>query len=272
MTKIIALISAVSFISLGVTPDTYACDLKNHDKNRVSITTETITNEIKADDGTIIPAGSIAVTLSVNGNTGFDTSINKLDIGDSDIIIASSGTPAYSSGSLLDSSLISSAEKGNMIAFASASSSVLEADGDLLTFYVSSSLDKAEIVETQIINAYEERSNTTSSTKGTLYSYIIGDINNNDKITASDASGILYAVDLFYQSHNSKEDFEVSYANTNLSTYFPNTFCAEPADVDEGGIINNQDAQWVLTYYANAALGNTSPVQYVGELRYIILQ
>ncbi|MGN0631757.1 MAG: hypothetical protein ACI4JN_10560 [Ruminococcus sp.] len=40
--------------------------------NAVSVSCETLTSAITADDGTVIPAGTVAVEVAINNNTGFN--------------------------------------------------------------------------------------------------------------------------------------------------------------------------------------------------------
>ena len=103
-----------------------------------------------------------------------------------------------------------------------------------------------------------------------LYSYKIGDVDQDNRITASDASTILHAISLYDDAFND-DVLPVNYANAHLSTYFPNALVAESADSNKSDSITNKDATLVLEYYANASVGNSKPVSHVGEIVYIIM-
>lgn len=60
-------------------------------------TTETVT----ADDGTIIPIDSTAVTVGIKGNNGFDSSTTKLDISTVNVIVNNEGDPIYTVGNVV---------------------------------------------------------------------------------------------------------------------------------------------------------------------------
>lgn len=98
---------------------------------------------------------------------------------------------------------------------------------------------------------------------------MIGDVDQDNRIDASDASTILHAVSVYEDAFND-DVLPVNYANAHLSTYFPKASRAESADANKNDSITEKDASLVLQYYANASTGNTDPVAHVSEIVYYI--
>lgn len=87
--------------------------------------------------------------------------------------------------------------------------------------------------------------------------YMIGDFNNDGYITMGDASSI---DSLGAKANAFLHDTSVEVINDNLFTeqwrkWFPKLRCAEVADADENGFVNNDDTQEVVDYYAHNGAG-----------------
>lgn len=266
--KITATLMAATTLTVGMAGmNANASGIELNESNCFSVTTNTVTDVVVGNDGTIIPIGSTAVTVSLSGNTGFDSTTTTLDIGTANVIVDNEGNPVYNVGTVLESSLIASATNDNIVAFSSASANDVCCNGELFTFYISSGLDEIEIIDEEMETS-ASIGNFISPT-ATLYSYMIGDVDQSNKVTASDASTILYAISLYEQEFNNTI-LTVGYANYRLNHYFPDALRAESADGDASNTITAYDASLVLTYYTNAAAGNTTPVEHVGEIVYYI--
>lgn len=264
--KIMASATAVTSLAVGMVGLSASAKELNEGVS-FSVTTNTINETVVADDGTIIPIGSTAVTVSVTGNAGFDSSTTKLDIGTANVIVNNEGNPIYSVGDVLESSMVASAANDNFVAFSTASADEVCRDGDMFTFYISSGFAGVEIVDNE--RETFQPVNNAISPRGTLRSYMIGDVDQDNRIDASDASTILHAVSVYEDAFND-DVLPVNYANAHLSTYFPKASRAESADANKNDSITEKDASLVLQYYANASTGNTDPVAHVSEIVYYI--
>ena len=89
--------------------------------------------------------------------------------------------------------------------------------------------------------------------------HVYGDIDNDGKILASDASTVLRAVSIFENLTGSR-DLPLEYAIARPSVYFDYVKNPVPqaADTNGDGIINDVDAQDVLRYYTYLSSGSTS--------------
>ena len=223
--KIMASATAVTSLAVGMVGLSASAKELNEGVS-FSVTTNTINETVVADDGTIIPIGSTAVTVSVTGNAGFDSSTTKLDIGTANVIVNNEGNPIYSVGDVLESSMVASAANDNFVAFSTASADEVCRDGDMFTFYISSGFAGVEIVDNE--RETFQPVNNAISPRGTLRSYMIGDVDQDNRIDASDASTILHAVSVYEDAFND-DVLPVNYANAHLSTYFPKASRADIA-------------------------------------------
>lgn len=80
-----------------------------------------------------------------------------------------------------------------------------------------------------------------------LLPYILGDVDNNQKIELDDATITLTVA-------SSAPNTTVSYLNNHLSEWLPDAVCAESADVDFDQRITKDDAQGILDYYADSSV------------------
>lgn len=246
--------------------------------NGYSLSTSTVGNALVVDDVTV-PAGSLAVTVNISNNTGFSSSSTKIVLGDSYTPITDENDRlVVQSGSVIGDSCICGVTNGELVFVSTASGEDSLCDGDMFTFYVSSNTssgDKTiEIVNTESEDIATTMRNAASTMSVTGSYYCVGDVDNDGRIDASDASFIRRAVSI-----NNGIKLPIATANSNLRYYFPNAaniVCAQAAnpiclaqdndgdnEVDDYELeigllkesINNADADDVLLYYGLAATG-----------------
>lgn len=220
--------------------------------NTLSVSTEILGESVTVDE-TVIPEGSVAVTVSVSNNRGFDASMTKLKLGKAyDVITNEKGIPVCDLGEAATNSLIAGSENNNVVAFSMACSDTNTSDGNLFTFYASA--DDSESLDITVIDSeYSSRSSRGKATKSILSGYYkIGDVDNDSYVSAADASDVLHAIGL-----NGKK-LSVSVANQNLPYYFPsdkNIVCAESGDPDLSGTLTEADANDILLCYSCLSTG-----------------
>lgn len=246
----------------------FSASAVNAEENVVSIKTETLSADVTADNGAIIPSGATAVTVSISNNSGFVAKSVKLDVGSADVIVDESGNLVVDSGKVIEDSIIGSAENNGIVMLASASAKENTSDGDIFTFYVSDSSADVSIIA---IDPQVE-AESVAMPFATRYSYQLGDVNGDKYINSVDATYILSAISIYEEDVND-DALPVSKANENILLYFPyNTpRKAEVADVNESGSITNLDAQFVMNYYSAMATGgevDPKKMGYAGEWRY----
>lgn len=221
--------------------------------NILNISSKSINEDLVLEDGNVIPAGAVALTVNISNNEGFDSSATKLCIEDADYLVDKNGNPIILKGELLNNSIIAGAIKDNNIVVSSASAVEANSDGDMFTVFVSTS--PSDVVAFDISNS--PICDNQNNTRSTRYTYYIGDVNNDiSYIDAVDASQLLHALEL-YDSGNQYAFLPVSYANANLSTYFPYLDFAEAADTNKNGYIESTDANNILAFYSYVAVGHT---------------
>lgn len=162
------------------------------DDNSLVVSTETLAAAITADNGTVIPAGAVAITVNISDNAGFCSSMTKLNLGSADVIVDEEGAPVVDAGEALGESLICGSENNGIVAFATASADESTIDGEMFTFYAAN-VDSVSIVNSEIAAPVSSNNNISllSAYSGI---YIVGDVNNDTVITATDASAVLAAL------------------------------------------------------------------------------
>ena len=250
MKKVISAIAA-SVLAVSAFPisSVSATNVSNTPTNDVlSMSTEVLETSIIVNDA-VIPAGATAVTVNVSNNTGFDSSATKINVGNANVIVDENGCPVFSTGDVLEDTMVASAKKDNFIVVTSASANETFDNGEMFTFYVSGGSSKMSIVDIEEelvdINAQPDRS---------IYTYFIGDVHHDGHIDAADASTVLHAISL-YTPTQSQPNLTVAIANANLSTYFPLIHYAQAADPNKTGAITSSDSQCILNFYALTSVG-----------------
>ena len=245
-----------------------ASAIDNTNENNYYLTTSELETAVVASDGTVIPAGSKAVTVNVSENTGFVSKSVMLDIGSANIIVGADNFPIVEKGEVIGDSIISCAENNGNVMIASASVDTNNSDGEMFTFYVSPTDQNILIVDIDTqINLVMPRAS--------WHSYCVGDVDNSGSINASDASSVLYAISVYEDEFNDNI-LPLWRANSYISMYFPyNTPAfAEVADSNRSKTISNYDATCIMNYYSTMAVGGTpefSSCAYVGEVVAYIL-
>lgn len=237
-------------------------------ENAISLSSVSLTSAITTDDGTVIPSGATAITVSISNNTGFYNKSVMFNTGLADIIVDEAGIPVVDCGSVLEESVIGASENDGVMMIATASAEISTGDGDIFTFYVNSNSEDVNIMESSSTYLTEN----ISSTMARRPYYIIGDVDNSGTINSSDVSYILSAIsqyrDLYFD-----DVLPVSVANSNLTYYFPyhTPARAQAADSNENGYITNYDAQCAMNYYSAMSTGaeiDIATMGYCGEIRY----
>lgn len=273
------IISTFAAAMMAATPlaSTVASAINVPVPNEYTLSTSTVGSDIVVDDITV-PAGSLAVTVSISNNTGFSSSSINIAFGDAYAPITDeNGLLVVESGNVIGDSCICGVANDELIVVATASGEDNLYDGDMFTFYVSSNTSSgAETLE--IVNTESEDISTTMRKAAARTStggyYKIGDIDNDGRVDATDSSSVLRAVEI-----NNGNKISIAEANSNLSYYFPsrpNMVCAQaanplcPADDDNGdgyvdddeldagiskGYINKADADDILLYYSLISTG-----------------
>lgn len=232
------------------------------ESNELSITATPVTSNIVADDGTVIPAGVVALTVNINNNYGFDSSATKLDVGMfADVVVNESGRPVVTKGDVLNDFIIASALNNGTIVVSSASDNNTNADGEMFTIYVADNYSGVNIedITNEVISTEIGNTVTTLSTR---YTYCIGDVDNDGYINSSDSSQLLYAISQFKDSYPDAE-FTVDFANDHISDYFSFIRCAEVADTNKDDKIRKADANNILQFYTYISAGYTKEEAYI---------
>ncbi len=137
-------------------------------------------------------------------------------------------------------------------------------------FKTSDSTDKAHTFSACIVSystangdIYSAKTNPDISFK-TDDLYTIGDVDNDNSVTAIDASYVLQIIDKGYTT--------VTSANSNLSYIQKNIcssiVCAETADVNADRKITSTDSDAILNYYANKNVNGNYKDDYIGTQYY----
>lgn len=228
--------------------------------NKYTISTATIENDTIVDE-TTIPAGSVAITVNINNNYGFNASATKLDIGTlADVVVDETGRPVVTKGNVLDDFITASAVKDGTVVVSSASDKETNTNGEMFTIYVANDYSGAS-VEDITNESISIEADGTATTLNTRYEYYIGDINHNGYINSIDASQLLGAISDFKDEYPNT-DFTVDFADAHLSDYFPNAHYANVADTNKNNLINKADANNILQFYSYVATGYTREEAY----------
>lgn len=239
--------------------------------NSYSVSYETLTAAITMDDGNSVPAGAIAVTMSIDGNSGFNSNTFALEVIEGyEVVTTSEGTPFVQKGSVLSDAMAVGAVNENKICVATASGTEINCDGDLFTVYLVSENASVQIDDLASI-VPPEQPVSTASTWAIARTYV-GDLNKDSLINATDAAEILGAI-----SRNNGNPILYAFlerdvdenSGTQFKLLFPNAYsprnanCIDDstcADVLESTgvdtrVIDNADSQEILTYSATVGSG-----------------
>ncbi len=234
--------------------------------NDCSVTYTTLAESITTTEGDYIPAGSIAVTMSIQNNSGFTDNMFLLNLDDGfDVILNDNNKPIIETDDVLDGFIVAGSVEDDNFCVAVASTHECLSDGEMFTFYCS-----AEENATGDPVSIGTISNNISFNEGNVASPAVnikrihfGDVNGDGSINASDATYIMIAV-----SANNGDAILLSYLYANpsaVATYFSgcytnNPYCYVCADVLYNPSINyvdNDDAYEILQYSACMGVGGT---------------
>lgn len=251
---------AASLMTVSAFTAVSASALNVKKDNTLIITTDVLKTAITADNGTVVPAGSLAVTVSIENNSGFNSSANKLVVGKSyEFIVSDFEEPAITNGSVMGDSIVCAAENNNSIAVTSASADYNYSDGAMFTFYLNQNdnSDDTNITFQEIDTSHMTNLDSGISVQSTKVKFRHGNVNdpfdpNRFLIDSTDASDVLRAI----QANNGAK-LKVSEANTHLDDFLPDALCAEAADVTADNFIDRTDAQLILDFYSVAATTRT---------------
>lgn len=259
MKKIISSIAASLIAASTVTA--FSVSAENTEKeNILSVSTEVLSESVIIDD-TLIPSGTSAVTVKIDGNSGLNSSAVKLVIGDAyNVITTSENKPILNEGSVLNDFSVVASENNNSIAVVAASADYTYRDGDMFTFYVENvnNIGDTSINIVDMPSLKVEEAVSTFSVNGFKYA-TCGDVNDDGYIDSVDATQVLMAVDKYTKANPSDtevEHFTPFLANLFLSEYLPYSPCAETADTNMDGVIQEIDATKIMEYYAAKGTGN----------------
>lgn len=221
--------------------------------NAISVSCETLTSAITSADGTVIPAGAVAVYVSISNNTGFNGSSLTFNLVSADALTNSSDAPVVDNGTVLDDALVVAAQNDGKLVVSYSSANTLTSDGELFTFYMSGTsnvtFDETVVPSTE----------TTFSTYAYRKFWIIGDTDGDLAIEIEDCTAVQEAVAKAGGRMVSVDD-----VNDNLEYFFPNSSIpfAECVDGNSDDYImdstinqNDSDAYQIMNYYTKIAAG-----------------
>lgn len=245
--------------------------------NDYSVSYETLTQAVTADDGDIIPENAVAVTLSIENNSGFNANRFILDITDGYTVITNEeGKPCILVNESLENALTSAAvsSDGDIFCMTMASTEVCSGDGQLFTFYLlqnnktrahHNAVSLSE-VSPEFASQPVYSNNQTAAGKLIDSMYFIGDTDGYQDdllhrlhpdtypeypvITAADATNILQ------QCSSATSDIRVN--ETNIASHFPFAVYYKAPDANRDNVINSDDAQEILDYCACVGAGALS--------------
>ena len=151
--------------------------------NAVNVSYSTVAEAFTAADGTVVPAGATAVTLSIENNTGFSAS--DITLSATADLLGTDGLVTATNGSAYGNATVSAAQNGSKVVITSASLDDSKNDGTLVTFYTTS--DAEVTVEDA---AFKSAKQLEASSEIAAYKivdvYRVGDLNNDDYIDSTD--------------------------------------------------------------------------------------
>ena len=236
-----------SAIVVSSTASLIANSTNTEKTNALSVTSTSVSEALVLSDGNIIPAGSVALTVNIANNTGFDASTTKLDIGNANVLVDDKGDPIVSKEELLEDSIDVSATKDNFVAVSSILNSDADEDGEMFTIYLSSLPSSVSVWNINDVSVDLSQGNTRDTV------YHIGDVNDNGYIDSVDASQVSRAVELY--SGTVYGWLWVNIANANLSYYLPYSPYADLGDTNNNAALNYDDTQNIMQFYTWLSVG-----------------
>ena len=248
--------------------------------NAVNVSYSTVAETFTAADGTVIPAGATAVTLSIENNTGFSAS--DITLNATADLLGTNGLVTATNGSAYGDAIVSAAQNGSKVVITSASLDDSKNDGTLVTFYTTSDAE----VTVEDASFESVKNNEISCYTSHQYDfYVIGDLNSDEQVNSKDAAIMLSAYNIaeadgsLLTTANGKA-LMVSIAKMNPAKYkLDSAKKVEAADGNKDGRIMNcddvnySDVKQLLNYAAATGAGLTYDVagwhygEYVGYVK-----
>lgn len=265
--KITSIVSAAAMLA-----SVAALNVDAAGKNRYSVSYETLTQAVETSDGTVIPAGAVAVSIAISGNTGFVADTLTLDVEDGYTAVTNSdGTPFVEAGSALNFGLAAAAfsSENDIMCVSVASAFESTTDGDVATVYFlpddSTAHDGFAALRSNVIYSDSMASCDNILPNSTVIDYYaIGDATGDMVVNAVDASTILYAV---YEHQMGFYFGTPSGSPETVYEYFPNVKYYVAPDANTNNCIDNFDASDILEYTSLVGLG---PGHYEGNIGTLI--
>ena len=183
--------------------------------NVLSVSSQVISTDAEVD-GTVIPAGSVAVTVSIANNAGFSSYSTKLLLGSAyDLILDENNRPIVESGAAIGDSRIGSSYNNNTVVVSMASASENTEDGEMFTIFASKDDSKKEANISVCENSPIDCGAKVQLTRTSYYR--AGDVNSDNIINSEDASDVLAAVQM-----TGTGQLPYSIASLVPNVYFPN--------------------------------------------------
>ena len=243
--------------------------------NAVNVSYSTVAEAFTAADGTVVPAGATAVTLSIENNTGFSAS--DITLSATADLLGTDGLVTATNGSAYGNATVSAAQNGSKVVITSASLDDSKNDGTLVTFYTTSDAE----VTVEDASFESVKNNEISCYTSQQYDfYVIGDLNSDEQVNSKDAAIMLSAYNIaeadgsLLTTANGKA-LMVSIAKYKLDSAKK----VEAADGNKDGRIMNcddvnySDVKQLLNYAAATGAGLTYDVagwhygEYVGYVK-----
>lgn len=254
--------------------------------NAYSVSYETLTSAITTDDGSTVPAGAVAVTMSIDNNTGFNANTLTLDIDEGySVLTNNDGKPIVDKGAVLANAMTSAAVSDDeaTLCVVSASAMTSNVDGALFTVYftadsattatsfVSIEDTDAEIATGEISMVSSTTVVPTSTATTVFDTYIIGDTNNEELVRNED-NEVMYApvdsvdaANILMLLAEYGRDFDVVGMNWDIvDGYFEEASHYSAPDADQSKYIDNVDAADILDY--SSMVGAGSVANYTGSI------
>ena len=268
--KIIAALSAATMVTscAGVVASA------DEAVNAVNVSYSTVAEAFTAADGTVVPAGATAVTLSIENNTGFSAS--DITLSATADLLGTDGLVTATNGSAYGNATVSAAQNGSKVVITSASLDDSKNDGTLVTFYTTSDAE----VTVEDASFESVKNNEISCYTSQQYDfYVIGDLNSDEQVNSKDAAIMLSAYNIA-EADGSLLTTANGKALMNPAKYkLDSAKKVEAADGNKDGRIMNcddvnySDVKQLLNYAAATGAGLTYDVagwhygEYVGYVK-----
>ncbi len=203
-------------------------------KNIVSYSVDTVTESFIAPDGSVIAAGSTAISVNIEANEGMIASEYQITVVGTDVITNKYGYVVIES---CGQSEFAAAQNDNTIFVAGVSAEADTHNGTLFTVYCKSMPAQVTLSE---IDLYKNQAVLSAATKMNLSNYqprvtdriLIGDMNADDMVDASDAQRIAHSIGIAKENGWNQFDYPIvlrSDYSAHLSDLLPGVTLYNPS-------------------------------------------